>query len=516
MRVATGIYQGEAPFPFPPPGQPKQSITGLGFSPIIVMISADDILDSSMKTTAMTSPASLSIDWELTNVRSPQVTPFAGLITLDADGFTVDESTTINRLGFLYHWIAFGADPSVVAVGLYLGDGNDDRKITGVGFQPDCLLGGPSTLFARPWCWWFQSLGGDQSLQLGTNLSSILPDRWQGVTPDGFEVGLEFNATGGLNHFWHAWKITPGFVAQASYVGTGSNQAITIGFRPKVVFLQKVAGAGDRDVTVWRPDTLDGDTSFHVIHNRLTGPPPFLTGSIVSLEDNGFIVGTDDAVNETGFTYHYIAFADDPPALDPDRTETDIINDALGLIGARRITLLSSGEPNANFALCFYAALRDDLLRLSHWRFATGRANLAQDPVTPAFEFAFQYTLPSDLIKLREYNGANTDSTNLTLFERSQIPRFKVEGRKLLTNDGEVKIVYTKRITNPSLFDPMFFQTLSTWLASKLADAITKDREKSDSLVKQALEVLLPMAAAVDGQEGSVEPYISDELIRGR
>ncbi len=514
MRVATGVYQGINPFPSTDPNF-AQSITGLGFAPIIVIINADgdgNVGDGAMKTSAMA--GNLSHNWQKTNTVSP-LTDF-GIQSLDPDGFSVNRGTDVNEQFIPYQWVAFGVDPAVINVGLYLGDGLDDRNITGVGFQPDCIFGGPSTLFATAWGWWFQSLGGDQTLSHNTKLSGTNPNRFQAVVPDGFQVGTDFNASGGLNHFWHAWKITPDFVAQASYVGTGSNQAITVGFRPKVVFLQKEAGAGDRDRTVWRTDRLDGDTSFQVLENRVDGSPTLLVGHIISLDDNGFTVGTDDAVNESGFTYHYIAFADDPPPLDPDRTETDIINDALGLIGARRITLLSSGEPNANFALCFYAALRDDLLRTAHWRFATERANLAQDPVTPAFEFAFQYTLPPDLIKLREYNGANTDSTNLTLFERSQIPRFKVEGRKLLTNDGEVKIVYTKRITNPSLFDPMFFQTLSTWLASKLADAITKDREKSDSLVKQALEILLPMAAAVDGQEGSVEPYISDELIRGR
>jgi len=197
-------------------------------------------------------------------------------------------------------------------------------------------------------------------------------------------------------------------------------------------------------------------------------------------------------------------------------SETDLLNDALCQIGASFIVAIDDGTINAIHCQTFYPKLRDDLLRSAHWRFAAAREELVQDVAKPLFEFAFQYSLPADFLKIREYNGASLDTTNLALFERATVRRFEIEGQKLVTNDGEVKIVFTKRITDPNIFDSLFYQTLTTWLASKLANAITKDTERSVNLLKKAIQVLLPMALNVDGQEGSVEPYVADELVRGR
>ena len=201
-------------------------------------------------------------------------------------------------------------------------------------------------------------------------------------------------------------------------------------------------------------------------------------------------------------------------------SEADLINDALTQIGANTIVGIDDGTTNANHAKRLYPALRDDLQRLVHWRFNAARIELAQDAIPPLFEFAFQYTLPADLLKVREFNGNLISTTAISLFHghghHLEQFRFKIEGRKLLTNMGEAKIVYSRREEDPTLFDPMFYQLLATWLGSKLALAITKDETKATAMLKAAVEVLMPMAVAVDGQEGSVSPYVSDELIRGR
>ena len=200
-------------------------------------------------------------------------------------------------------------------------------------------------------------------------------------------------------------------------------------------------------------------------------------------------------------------------------SESDLLNDALGQIGATPINAIDDGTTNANYCQRFYPALRDGLLRSAHWNFATGRVELAQEATTPAFEFAYQYALPADCLKVREYYGGSPstgDGTDLALLEARQLAKWKVEGRKLLTNDGEVMIVYTRRITNPDEWDSTFYQLVSTWLAAKLANAIPKDARKASELLKQAVDMLLPLATAVDGQEGSIEAFQVTELIRGR
>jgi len=199
-------------------------------------------------------------------------------------------------------------------------------------------------------------------------------------------------------------------------------------------------------------------------------------------------------------------------------TETDLLNDALSQIGEVGIGSIDDGTTNANYCKTLYPALRDSILRSHHWNFAMVRVSLAQDVTPPVYEYAYSYTVPSDLLKLVAYAGGNTSTSTIWTADGMravQLP-FKVEGRKLYSNDGTVWIQYVARVTNPSLWDALFYQTVSTWLASKLAMAITKDARKSSALLKQAMTVLLPMALAVDGQEGSVEPFQTDNLLWGR
>jgi len=197
-------------------------------------------------------------------------------------------------------------------------------------------------------------------------------------------------------------------------------------------------------------------------------------------------------------------------------SQTDLLNDALSQIGEVGITAMDDGTTNATYCLTLYPALLDAILRSHHWNFALKRVSLAADVTGPVYEFAYAYTLPSDLLKLVAYAGGATASTVLTNVDGNSPMRFKVEGRKLYSNEATVYIQYIARISNPSEWDALFYQTVSTWLASKLAMAITKDARKSATLLQQAVTVLLPMALAVDGQEGSIEPFITDDLLWGR
>lgn len=200
--------------------------------------------------------------------------------------------------------------------------------------------------------------------------------------------------------------------------------------------------------------------------------------------------------------------------------ETDLLNDALSQCAAAPITSISDGSINANHCQRFYPPLRDALLRMHHWNFALKWVQLSQDVTPPVAEFAYAYTLPSDCLKVVNYGGSATAISSLSLiFPDSGIrvvTRYKVQGRKLVSNDGTVYIQYLRRVTNPDEWDASFYQVMSTWLASKLCMAISKDIKLSTGLLAQARDILLPLATAVDGQEGSIEPYVVDDLLWGR
>lgn len=200
-------------------------------------------------------------------------------------------------------------------------------------------------------------------------------------------------------------------------------------------------------------------------------------------------------------------------------SETDCLNDALGQIGAAAITSISDGSTNANYCQRFYPALRDGRLASHHWNFAVTWVQLSPDVTGPIAGFNFAYTLPPDCLKVVNYGGTlpsspSTIATYTDPYGRVLV-RYKIEGRKLVSNDGTAFVQYLRQITNPSEWSPLFYQGLSKELASKLAMAIPKDEKKAMALLQMA-EMTFATAMAVDGQENSIEPYIVDDLIWGR
>jgi hypothetical protein len=200
-------------------------------------------------------------------------------------------------------------------------------------------------------------------------------------------------------------------------------------------------------------------------------------------------------------------------------TETECLNDALGQIGAGRITAIDDGSTNANYCQTFYPALRDSLLRGHFWNFALLWVELAQDLPAPTIGYAYSYQLPSDFLRLRNYAGASPSTSIFASLLWTPgvryVTNYKIEGAKLRTNDGQAFIQYVRRVTNPGEWDGLFYQAVTTMLASKLAMAIRKDPKLSLALLQQG-ESFLSTAMAVDGQEGSTEPWSSDELTWGR
>src|SRR5678816_1957082 len=198
-------------------------------------------------------------------------------------------------------------------------------------------------------------------------------------------------------------------------------------------------------------------------------------------------------------------------------SETDFLNDALGQIGNEAITGMDQGTVAANWCKRQWPPLRKAMLRMHRWKFSEARIQLAAVAIAPAFEFAFSYTLPPDLLAIREYNGTLLRADLVSQSYWTSMEGFyKVEGRQLYTSDSEVRLVYSKDIENPDLWDALFYQAAATWLASKLAMSIFKNPKMSQELMKQAIGNLLPMALAADGQEQKIQPFVVDDLIWGR
>jgi len=159
-------------------------------------------------------------------------------------------------------------------------------------------------------------------------------------------------------------------------------------------------------------------------------------------------------------------------------TETEIINMALGRIGAKRINdFTDTNEDNVQSvqARLHYEQTRDALLRSHWWRFARGRKALSQDAAytadTTTFEWTYAYGLPNDF--LREWLPPYEDNSEVLGVTRNS---YSLEGKFLLSNQTTMSIRYIKKVTDVSEFDPLFVEVLVLQLALKFVMPLSQDK----------------------------------------
>ena len=164
-----------------------------------------------------------------------------------------------------------------------------------------------------------------------------------------------------------------------------------------------------------------------------------------------------------------------------------ICNGALNQLGASTILTLTEDSKNARLCNARYTNVRDAVFRTHPWNCLQKRIQLASDTDTPAWGYSFQYTLPSDCIRL------------LTILDYDY--DYKVEGRKILANHGTVKIQYVARIDDANQYDELLREVISAALAADIAYAITSSNPVATQMY-QLYQEKLKDARFVDATEG--------------
>ena len=182
-------------------------------------------------------------------------------------------------------------------------------------------------------------------------------------------------------------------------------------------------------------------------------------------------------------------------------TEVSICSNALRRLGDSPITSLTEDSERGRLCNAFYEPSRDAILRSHTWNFAINRANLAKLSTSPAFEYANQFALPTDPFCLRVLKMEFEDY-------EFKIENLAGQGRVLLTDEGEAKIIYIARVTDPSLFDSMFVDVLTAKLAVDLAYPVTNSTTLQGQMQK-LFERKLSEARSLDSTEGSTDSLIS-------
>ncbi|GEM_PF-3441130 len=190
-----------------------------------------------------------------------------------------------------------------MAVGTYTGDGNDNRPIIGIGFQPSAVLIVCTSEGQMPE---FRSsaMVGDYSIPIAVgqpSASNII----QTLDSDGFTLGTNASVNKSTATYqWTAWKDNSGGDFHiGTYTGDGSDnrQITSVGFQPDFVLTKAGGNTWTSGVARWSTEV--GDASVNLAYGSSEA-----ADQIQSFDTDGFTVGTAAGVNQSTTVYYYLAF----------------------------------------------------------------------------------------------------------------------------------------------------------------------------------------------------------------
>ena len=186
-----------------------------------------------------------------------------------------------------------------------------------------------------------------------------------------------------------------------------------------------------------------------------------------------------------------------------------ICNSALNQLGAASITALTDNSKNARLCNERYATVRDAVFRSHPWNCLIKRQQLAQTTTTPSYGFGYEFTLPSDCIRVLGIDAYNYD--------------YKVEGRKILCNESTIKITYVAQETDPNEMDVLLRETIAAALAADIAYAITANlqvtklmQERYEFKISEARHADASEGYNVDPENGQVDQILTEDFINSR
>lgn len=151
MQIKVGKYTGTGV---------QQGITGIGFKPGVVILQRE--------AAASTYPMIRFDGWAANYSQSLDgiQQPASGILSCDADGFTVGTDVKVNASGGTYHYLCIADNGGGDAViGSYVGNGSSPRNIT-TGFAPQFVLAGQS---GGSFCWKITGMASANDLEFGYN-----------------------------------------------------------------------------------------------------------------------------------------------------------------------------------------------------------------------------------------------------------------------------------------------------------------------------------------------------------
>ena len=170
-------------------------------------------------------------------------------------------------------------------------------------------------------------------------------------------------------------------------------------------------------------------------------------------------------------------------------SQVQICNLALLKFGDISILTINDATTEARACKVLWDLIVDEMIYSHPWNFAMKRADLgAYLAETPAFEYDYKYTLPSDCLRVWELYDSDAD--------------WVIENGELLVSDDTAKIRYIFRVTDEAKFNPEFVNCLAVRLAAELAVKLKQDKNMKAELLEELRRFWLPEAYRLNAIEG--------------
>lgn len=146
-----------------------------------------------------------------------------------------------------------------------------------------------------------------------------------------------------------------------------------------------------------------------------------------------------------------------------------ICNVALASLGANLINSLDEQTNEATLCNATWDNARRSTLRAHPWNFSIKRLELAPDTNAPVWGFKYSFTLPADLLRLIQVKDGI---------------EYKVEGRKILSDNNVCFIKYVYDNEDVTSWDDMFKDLMAVRMKMELAYGVTKSSSQFDASVQ--------------------------------
>jgi len=272
------------------------------------------------------------------NGTEAEQTQSQGITSFDSDGFTLGTNSDVNGSSDTYaswNWLgangtASNTDGSITStvsanttsgfsIVSYTGTGANATVGHGLGVAPKMIIVKDRSA-AKNWTVYHIGVGNDKDILLDVTNTENTSTAWNNTTPTSsvFSIGTLGNVnTSSNNYIAYCFADVQGYSKFGSYTGNGNADGTFVytGFKPAWILI-KHSGGGTAGGESWNLQDVKRSTynpSIISLFPNTTDADNSTTNNSLDILSNGFKVRTvDNRLNNSGATYIYMAFAEEP------------------------------------------------------------------------------------------------------------------------------------------------------------------------------------------------------------